>query len=183
MLAIAGCGGSGFDTTGGTDNLTMQFLGFTGEGIMQEDYVGNTSADVDICASICAIGGDLVGHRVRVVHADARERDLHEHGHLADPARQVHRADPRQRHPGRRPWSPRRCCPAARAATRRRGSAAATATAAARHLRARRDPVEILLYSFVTKELVRGDKRCPRSTRSISSSSRATSCRSPSRPT
>ena len=71
--------------------------------------------------------------------------------------------DPGQRRSERRP--PRIARHPARrhaAATRRARSAASTATAASiatcEHVET---PVEILLYNFVTKELVRGDARCP----------------------
>ena len=59
-LALVGCGSSGFDSNGGQDSLTMQFQTFSGEGITQEDLVGNTDADVDVCQSICNFTGDLV---------------------------------------------------------------------------------------------------------------------------
>jgi hypothetical protein len=52
-----GCGSSGYDGPGGTDSLTMSFQGFTGEGLEQQDFVGNTSADVDVCPTICAFTG------------------------------------------------------------------------------------------------------------------------------
>jgi hypothetical protein len=35
----------------------MSFQGFTGEGLEQQDFVGNTSADVDVCPTICAFTG------------------------------------------------------------------------------------------------------------------------------
>jgi hypothetical protein len=57
VLGAVGCGSSGFDGAGGTDDLTMSFQGFTGEGIEQEDFVGNTSADVDVCPTICSFTG------------------------------------------------------------------------------------------------------------------------------
>lgn len=60
VLGPAGCGTSGFQGQSGDDALTMSFLGFTGEGIMQQDTVGNTSADVDICQDICSIGAGLL---------------------------------------------------------------------------------------------------------------------------
>ena len=59
LLGLTSCGSSGFDN-GGTDALTMQFLGFSDEGIDQQDSVGTTNADVDVCASLCNVGGDLI---------------------------------------------------------------------------------------------------------------------------
>jgi hypothetical protein len=60
VLEAAGCGSSGFSGQGSSDSLTMSFQGFTGEGIMQQDVVGNTSADVDLCQDICAISGSIL---------------------------------------------------------------------------------------------------------------------------
>lgn len=57
LMGLTGCGSAGFDG-GGTDELTMTFLGFTGVGIEQQDFVGNTSADVDVCPTICEYGED-----------------------------------------------------------------------------------------------------------------------------
>jgi hypothetical protein len=57
LIGLAGCGSAGFDGDS-TDELTMTFLGFTGEGIEQQDFVGNTSADVDVCPTICEFGED-----------------------------------------------------------------------------------------------------------------------------
>jgi hypothetical protein len=51
-----GCGSSG--TSGlGDDGLTMAFVRFTGEGITQADFVGDTVAQVDICQGLCSSGG------------------------------------------------------------------------------------------------------------------------------
>ena len=41
VLGAVGCGSSGFDGQGSNDALTMRFVGFTGEGIDQQDTVGN----------------------------------------------------------------------------------------------------------------------------------------------
>jgi hypothetical protein len=64
VLGAAGCGSSGFSGQGSSDSLTMSFQGFTGVGIKQQDTVGNTSADVDLCQDICAISGSLVAPTV-----------------------------------------------------------------------------------------------------------------------
>lgn len=66
VLGAVGCGSSGFDGQGSSDSLTMSFQGFTGEGIMQQDVVGNTSADVDLCQTICAISGSIVAPTVEL---------------------------------------------------------------------------------------------------------------------
>ena len=55
MLGTLSCGSSGF-SGGDTDELTLNFMGFTGEGIEQADLVGTTTADVDVCPTICEVG-------------------------------------------------------------------------------------------------------------------------------
>lgn len=57
VLGAAGCGSSGYSGSDGSDALTMTFIGLTGEGLEQEDFVGTTSADVDVCPTICAFTG------------------------------------------------------------------------------------------------------------------------------
>ena len=59
-LGAAGCGSSGFAGQGSSDSLTMSFQGFSGEGIKQQDTIGNTFADVDVCQDICAISGSIL---------------------------------------------------------------------------------------------------------------------------
>ncbi len=64
-LAVASCGSSGFSGTNqsggsGEDALTLSFQGFNGNNITQEDTVGNTSASVDVCQTFCNVGGALV---------------------------------------------------------------------------------------------------------------------------
>lgn len=52
LLAVAGCGEAG--GPGGEDALTLAFLRFDQSGIDQSDAVSPTSADVDVCISICS---------------------------------------------------------------------------------------------------------------------------------
>jgi hypothetical protein len=58
VLGALGCGGSGFSGQDGDDALTMSFQGFSDEGLTQQDFVGNTSAEVDVCPTICDFGVD-----------------------------------------------------------------------------------------------------------------------------
>lgn len=55
MVTVAGCG------SGGGDDLILSFQGFSGEEITQEDSVGSTSADVDVCQDPCLEGDTIVG--------------------------------------------------------------------------------------------------------------------------
>lgn len=55
---LAACGGSGFDGQS-DDALTLSFLGFSDDNIEQQDTVGNTSASVDVCQTFCNFGGDF----------------------------------------------------------------------------------------------------------------------------
>lgn len=50
---LVGCGSGGFDTENGGDQLVLSFQGFSGEGLDQADFVGSTSADVDVCQFFC----------------------------------------------------------------------------------------------------------------------------------
>jgi hypothetical protein len=54
----------------------MSFLEFNSDGIVQQDFVGNTSADVDVCPTICDFGvdgifGDEVFESFTQTHANA----------------------------------------------------------------------------------------------------------------
>ena len=160
-LALSSCGSSGFDSSGGQDSLTMQFLGFSGEGIEQQDIVGNTSADVDVCQSLCNLGGDLVDiefeeftqTRVNAVFMNMGTSPI-----LLD---QYTVSIPGSGIPSRT---------ASVAAILPGGTCSNSPTtqcgldsdcgviATCEHVET---SVEVLLFDFVTKELVRGDKRCP----------------------
>lgn len=60
MVAAMSCGSSGYSGEGSSDSLTLSFLGFTGVGIEQQDIVLNTSADVDVCATVCSVTIDEI---------------------------------------------------------------------------------------------------------------------------
>jgi hypothetical protein len=63
VLGAAGCGSSGF-AGGETDELTLNFMGFTGEGIVQADLVGTTTADVDVCPTVCEVGDIFIDFEI-----------------------------------------------------------------------------------------------------------------------
>jgi hypothetical protein len=52
---LAACG------SGGDDELTLAFQGFSSEGIEQSDQVNQTSADVDVCQGLCISGESIEG--------------------------------------------------------------------------------------------------------------------------
>ena len=56
VVAVVGCGSSGFEGQPGDDALTMSFIGFNGDGLTQEDTIGSTFAQVDVCPTICDFG-------------------------------------------------------------------------------------------------------------------------------
>lgn len=65
VVAAVGCGSSGFQGQPGDDALTMSFVDFNGDGIVQEDIVGTTFAQVDVCATICDFGAaGIIGDEV-----------------------------------------------------------------------------------------------------------------------
>lgn len=58
VVAVVGCGSSGFDGQPGDDALTMSFLQFNDDDITQQDTVDVTAAQVDVCPTICDFGVD-----------------------------------------------------------------------------------------------------------------------------
>ena len=159
-LALASCGSSGFDSSGGQDSLTMQFITFSGEGIDQQDLVGNTDADVDVCQSLCNVGGDLVDIEFETftqTRANAIFMNMGASNILLD------------KYTVSIPGSgvpPRTASIAAilQGGTCSNSSAQCGSDSdcgllgTCDHVET---SVEVLLFDFVTKELVRGDHRCP----------------------
>ncbi|HSQ01563.1 MAG TPA: hypothetical protein VL049_30435 [Candidatus Dormibacteraeota bacterium] len=160
-LVLASCGSSGFDSNAGQDSLTMQFLTFSGEGIDQQDLVGNTDADVDVCQSICNFTGDLVNIEFETftqTRADAIFMNMGASPILLD---KYTVTIPNSGVP------PRTSSIAAILPGGTCSNSASTQCASDRdcgliatceHVET---SVEVLLFDFVTKELVRGDHRCP----------------------
>ena len=157
---LVSCGSSGFDSDGGQDSLTMQFITFSGEGIDQQDLVGNTDADVDVCQSICNVSGDLVDiefEQFTQTRANAIFMNMGSSNILLD------------KYTVSIPGSGVPTRTANIAAILQGGTCSNTQTqcgsnsdcpllGTCQHVET---PVEVLLFDFVTKELVRGDKRCP----------------------
>src|SRR5215475_11847499 len=161
VLGALGCGGSGFSGQGSSDSLTMSFQAFSGEGITQQDSVFNTSASVDVCQDICAIGGALVDVQFEAFTETVANALFINNG-FADilidrytvsipgtgiPPRTVQTA---VLLPGGRCVSePTRHCGL---------DNDCRLNDTCDHVEV---PVQVLLYDFTTKELIRGDQRCP----------------------
>jgi hypothetical protein len=160
-LVLTSCGSSGFDSSGGEDSLTMQFLGFSGQDIEQQDIVGNTSADVDVCQSLCNLSGLLVDiefEEFTQTRANAIFMNMGASPILLDS------------YTVSLPGSGVPPLTANVAAILPGGTCSNSPTtqcgldsdcgllATCEHVET---SVEVLLYDFVTKELVRGDRRCP----------------------
>lgn len=170
VLGALGCGGSGFSGQNGDDALTMSFVGFTGVGITQQDSVGNTSADVDVCPTICDFGeGGIFGDETFEAFTQTRANALFVNLGFADilldsytvtivgsgiPPRTVDTAA--LLIGGRCSNSPTRHCSLDNECSLLGviGTCVQTQT-----------PVEILLYTFTDKELIssgpHGDRMCP----------------------
>ena len=161
VLGVVGCGSSGFDGQGSSDSLTMSFQSFTGEGITQQDSVLNTGASVDVCQSICAIGGALVDVQFETfteTYANAVFINNGTADILIDrytvsipgsgiPSRTVQTA---VLLPGGRCGNtPNLHCGL---------DNDCLVGDSCDHVSV---PVQVLLYDFTTKELIRGDQRCP----------------------
>ncbi len=161
VLALVSCGSSGFDSSGGQDSLTMQFLTFSGEGIDQQDLVGSTDADVDVCQSICNVSGDLVNiefEQFTQTRANAIFMNMGASPILLD---KYTISIPGSGVPNRSasiaailPGGTCSNSPSTQCGSDRDCGVIATC----QH---QETSVEVLLFDFVTKELVRGDKRCP----------------------
>ena len=163
VLGAVSCGSSGFQGQDGSDALTMSFQEFNSDGLDQQDFVGNTSADVDVCPTICDFGvdgifGDEVFEQFTQTHANAVFTNFGTADILLDtytvsipgaaiPTRTAHTAA---------------LLPAGRCASQ-----------PTRHCGLDNDcgfadvcdqtpvPIEILLFDFVDKQLIVGDQKCP----------------------
>lgn len=169
VLGAAGCGSSGFQGQSGNDALTMSFQGFTDEGITQQDTVGNTSANVDVCQDICSIGaGLLIGQVVLETYTPTTANAIFVNNGFADilldeytvstpglgvPVRTVS-ADVLL--PGGRcSESPSQHCSLD---TDCMSTVGVVAVATCDHVQTM---VQVLLYSLVEKQLLVGDQTCP----------------------
>jgi hypothetical protein len=160
VLGAVGCGSSGFNGQS-DDALTLSFQGFNGDGLTQEDFVGNTSADVDVCASICSVSGDFLNiefesftsTRANAVFVNNGTADILLDSYTVSiPGSDI---PPRVANiaalipGGRCVGSPTTHC----------GFDSDCGFAdTCDHVEV---PVEILLFDFTVKELIRGDKTCP----------------------
>ncbi len=159
-LAASGCGSAGFDGQG-TDQLTMSFLGFSGEGIEQQDAVGSTDADVDVCQSICFIGGDLIDIEFEQF-TQTRANAIFINNGTSDILLDRYTVSlPGSGIPDRTgnvalllPGGTCSDSPTTECGSDNQCNPDATCL----HVET---PVEILLFDFVTKELIRGDATCP----------------------
>lgn len=157
---LGGCGSSGFDGHG-TDQLTMSFLGFSGEGIEQQDAVGTTDADVDVCQSICFVGGDLIDIEFESF-TQTRANAIFLNNGTSDILLDRYTVSiPSSGIPDRignigvlLPGGSCSDSPSTQCGTDAQCNEGATCE----HVEV---PVEILLFDFVTKELIRGDATCP----------------------
>jgi hypothetical protein len=166
VLGALGCGGSGFSGQGSSDSLTMSFQSFTGEGIMQQDIVGNTFAQVDVCQTICAISGDILAPTVvlenfTVTTANALFTNQGFADILLDRYTVTYLSPPDIPIPSRTVQTavllpggscstlPNRHCG---------NDADCGVSGPCQHTQV---PVSILLYDFQTKQLILGDQQCP----------------------
>lgn len=159
-LVLSSCGSSGFDSNGGQDSLTMQFITFSGEGIDQQDLVGNTDADVDVCQSICNFTGDLVNIEFETftqTRANAVFMNMGSSNILLD---KYTVTIPGSGVPPRTA-SIAAILPGGTCSNSTRQCGTDNDCGLLGQCEHVETSVEILLYDFVTKELVRGDHRCP----------------------
>jgi hypothetical protein len=141
----------------------MSFQGFTGDGIDQQDTVGNTSADVDVCPTICDFGeGGIFGDETFEAFTQTRANALFINNGTADILL--------DRYTVSIPGSgiPDRTVNVAALLLGGRCSNSPTTHCGldsdcglAVNCDQTETSVEILLYDFIDKQLIVGDGRCP----------------------
>lgn len=166
VLGAAGCGSSGFSGTdqgggAGQDALTLSFQGFDDDNIEQQDTVGNTSATVDVCQSFCNVGGDLIDIELEQFTETYANANFINNGFADIQLQQYTVSIPDSGIPARTVNStvlipggrcnvlPNRHCSL---------DTDCTFGDTCEHVEV---PVQILLYTFQTKELLVGDATCP----------------------
>lgn len=163
-VTLASCGSSGFDTAGGEDALTMQFLEFNDENIEQQDLIVATAAQVDVCPTICEYGeGGIFGDEEYEQFTETFANAVFMNNGTADILLdRVTVSTPGSGIPsrttnvsvllpsGRCSNSPTTRCGVDRQCGLQQGTCNQTET-----------PVGIQLYDFIFKELIRGDAVCP----------------------
>lgn len=161
-LTLVGCGSSGFDTSGGEDQLTMQFVGYNGEGLGQQDIISSTSAQVDVCQTICSFGemgifGDETYEQFTETQANAVFMNLGTSNILLDSYKvQIEGSGIPPLQGSISAILPGGTCSNS---TRQCGlDSDCGVLATCEHVET---TVSVLLYDFITKELVRGDRKCP----------------------
>jgi hypothetical protein len=166
-LAVASCGSSGFSGTdqgggSGQDALTLSFQGFDDNNIMQEDTVGNTSATVDVCQSFCNIGGGIVNIELEQFTETYANANFINNGTADIQLQQYTVTIPNTGIPSRTVNSTL-LIPGGRCGTQpNRHCGLDTDCPFADVCDHVEVPVQILLYTFQTKELLVGDATCPR---------------------
>jgi hypothetical protein len=161
-LALSSCGSSGFDSNGGSDQLTMQFLGYSGEGIDQQDIISATSAQVDVCQTICSFGemgiiGDETFEQFTETVANAVFMNMGTSNILLD-SYKVEIEDS-----GIPPLegSIGVILPGGTCSNSTRQCGLDSDCGVLGNCEHVETPVSVLLFDFITKELVRGDRKCP----------------------
>jgi hypothetical protein len=162
-LTLVGCGSSGFDSDGGESALTMQFLGFDDEDIEQQDTVFTTGASVDVCPTICEFGeegifGDETFEQFTETIANAEFMNMGASNILLDSYTvNIQNSGIPPRTGEIAAILPGGTC--SNSPTTQCGfDSDCGVLAQCEHVEV---PVTVLLFDFVTKELVRGDRRCP----------------------
>ena len=139
----------------------MQFLGFSGEDIEQQDLVGTTSADVDVCPSVCSVSGDLIDIEFEQFTQTRAAAIFMNMG--ASPILLDHYivSIPGSGIPDRTA-NVAAILPGGTCSNSPRSAGWTVTAASSPPASTSKRSVEVLIFDFIAKELVRGEKRCPR---------------------
>ena len=163
VMTLASCGSSGFDSDGGEDALTMQFLEFNDEDIEQQDIVVATAAQVDVCPTICEFGeGGIFGDEEYEEFTETFANAVFQNNGTADILLDTITVSTPQSGIPPRTTSVAVLIPSGRCSnspTTRCGLDNQCGVLGT--CEQSQTPVGLQLYDFIFKELIRGDAICP----------------------
>jgi hypothetical protein len=162
VVAAVGCGSSGFDGQPGDDALTMSFIAFSDEGITQEDTVGSTFAQVDVCPTICDFGAmGIFGDEVFESFTETVANAIFVNNGTADILLDHYTVSILNSNIPPKTVSTAALLPAGRCSNAPTTHCGLDSDCLLGQCLQTETPVQVSLFDFITKELVIGDAVCP----------------------